>query len=89
MLTSRRARWSLEDRHVFDFVNPDGQAFTIRLFSDVPGAVTLGVPQEKTSWFPGTAWVYALCGGCRRQVGWRYGGIADFFGLIADRVVDD
>lgn len=89
MLTSSRARWSLEDRHVFDFVNPDGQAFTIRLFSDVPGAVTLGVPQEKTSWFPGTAWVYALCGGCRRQVGWRYGGIADFFGLIADRVVDD
>ena len=89
VLTSSRARWSHEDRHVHDFVNPDGQAFTIRLFAEVPGAITQGVPQEKTSWFPGTAWVYALCSGCRRQVGWRYGGVADFWGLIADRIVDD
>jgi hypothetical protein len=89
VLTTAAMAMSDEGGHEQTFVNPDGEAFTIRLFREAPGVETQGVPQGRTSWFPGTAWVFGLCGACRRQVGWRYSGRADFFGLIADRIVDD
>jgi hypothetical protein len=76
-----------DDAHAHTFVNPLGEVFTILLYARADGVVCRGVPQGKTSWFAGTAWRFAHCGHCRRQVGWHYAGAADFFGLIADRVV--
>lgn len=46
------------------------------------------LPRGKSSWLPGTARVYAFCVGGRRPMGWRYSDVDDFFGLIADRVID-
>jgi hypothetical protein len=90
-LTTRKERIEVNGRHGHTFMNPSGVVFDIVCYRAVDGARTEGVPEKETSWFPGTAWVYAHCRGCGSQVGWGYVWIdavhddgQRFFGLIVD-----
>lgn len=69
--------------------NPHGLVFHIRCFARAPGAAAIGAPTTEHTWFAGYGWQVALCGGCRRHVGWAFtGGAARFWGLIADRLAE-
>ena len=73
------------------FMNPSGVIFHVLCFRAVDGAHTAGTPDAETSWFPRTAWVYAMCAQCAGHVGWRYVNLDDgtvFFALIEDCIVD-
>jgi hypothetical protein len=89
-LTTEKQRIEVHGRHAHTFMNPSGVIFDVRCYGDVPGAACEGVPDSATSWFPGTAWIYAHCAQCKCHVGWRYVRIDEpeagrvFFGLIAD-----
>ena len=86
-LTTERERIEVAGRHAHTFMNPSGVVFHIVCFRAVDGARTEGVPDVETSWFPGTAWIYAHCARCAGHVGWSYvhlAGGARFFALITD-----
>lgn len=88
-LTTEKERLDLYGRHAHTFMNPSGVVFDVRLYRDVPGSSVQGMPDSDTSWFPGTAWIYAHCAECKGHVGWRYVDLNDgktFFGLIADSI---
>ncbi|MCX8108893.1 MAG: cereblon family protein, partial [Verrucomicrobiae bacterium] len=74
-------------RDELSFTNPEGQKFTILIFSKTVGCVESGQPTFEHTWFPGCAWSYCLCARCRIQIGWFYSGSATFAGLIKDRIV--
>lgn len=63
------------------FVNPAGHVFELALFRHAPGAVARGEPSFEFSWFPGHAWRFAHCRGCGVQLGWRFEGSSQFWGL--------
>ncbi len=79
--------------HEHTFTNPGGWVYRIGCFRRAPGCAQAGEFTEAYSWFPGQAWRYALCAGCRTHLGWVYrqaGGEAseaEFYGLILDRLV--
>ncbi|MEQ8441932.1 MAG: cereblon family protein [Alphaproteobacteria bacterium] len=79
-----RERFAVSERgdHEHTVFNPAGRLFTIRCFSDAPGAVTVGRPTMEFTWFPGCAWQLAACDACAAHLGWFYSGAARFFGLI-------
>jgi len=76
------------------FFNPAGvmmEVLTLRRATNVREA---GVPTEEFSWFPGYAWRFAHCGGCERQLGWRFAGVgaqvpATFWGLLQRELVEE
>ncbi len=92
-LTTEAEAVAVAGRHAHVFMNPSGIIFHVVCFRDVPGARVEGVPDAETSWFPGTAWIYAHCGSCNAHVGWRYVRIDApaagdvFFALIEDCIV--
>lgn len=76
-------------------MNPSGVIYEIVCYRTVDGATVTGVPEKETSWFPGTAWLYAHCGRCGEQVGWSYVWLEAasdpevpprFFGLMVDSI---
>lgn len=71
----------------FTFVNPEGRRFLILTFSRAPGCKQRGTPTFKHTWFPGYAWVFCVCARCGMQLGWKYLGNTEFFGLIRNRIV--
>jgi hypothetical protein len=86
-LTSTRERIEVEGKHAHSFVNPSGILFHVVCYRAVDGARVEGTPESFTSWFAGTAWVYALCAQCTGHVGWSYVHLHDgdrFFALIED-----
>ena len=88
-LTSFRERIEVAGRHGQVFMNPSGVIFHVVMYRTVDGARVSGVPDAETSWFPGTAWVYAHCADCNGHVGWSYVNLDDgarFFGLIEDTI---
>ncbi|CAH1725076.1 protein cereblon-like [Aphis gossypii] len=34
--------------------------------------ITVGIPSNECSWFPGYVWTIILCPGCHNHLGWRY-----------------
>lgn len=83
-----RASWRISRRgdHAHTVFNPAGQLFQIGCYSDAPGATPDGGTSTAFTWFPGYAWRIALCGSCRRHMGWQFFGDDDFFGLITARL---
>jgi hypothetical protein len=69
--------------HRHTFVNPAGHEFTIRCFSEAPGARPLGEESTFWTWFPGFAWRLGACAACGAHVGWSFrSGGGGFWGLI-------
>jgi hypothetical protein len=86
-ITSRRERIQEGGAHEHAFANPAGCLFHIGCFARAPGCLQAGQPTLEHTWFPGRAWRYALCGGCRAHLGWAFlGGQSSFYGLILDRL---
>lgn len=88
-----RTAWALTlaGDHIHRCVNPLGVAFTVRLFTDAPGARPVGAASSRATWFAGYTWRMTACGGCRVHIGWLYEGSMTpnaFFGLIADALTD-
>lgn len=78
-----------EHEHVF--FNPAGMVFRVVCFQDAPGAVAVGSPSGRFTWFRGFDWRVALCKACDAHVGWMYEGMgppAVFFGLIKPMLVE-
>lgn len=91
LMTRGRWRIAMGGDHQHTFFNPAGRIFRVVCFKEAPGAATAGEPTDAFTWFRGYDWVYALCRGCGRHVGWQYIGDASpavFFGLIAPRLTD-
>jgi hypothetical protein len=98
-ITSERERFAVGGAQEHTFTNPGGWVYRIGCFRRAPGCAQAGEFTEEYSWFPGQAWRYALCAGCRTHLGWVFrgasagaGGAAgsaqpEFYGLILDRLV--
>ena len=54
------------------FFNPAGVMMEVVTLTRAVNLAEEGVPTEEFSWFPGYAWRFAHCGGCGRQLGWRF-----------------
>jgi len=89
-VTSAAARTQVSGSHAHTFANPVGVIYQIGCFSAAPGAFGVGRPEGDYSWFPGTRWTLACCGGCAVHLGWAYdrGASVLFFGLILDRLAE-
>jgi hypothetical protein len=88
-----RPEWALrlDGAHLHHCVNPMGIKFRVRLFSHAPGAVPLGAPSSRATWFAGFTWKLAACNGCRAHLGWFYEGAPPpraFFGLNAEALTE-
>jgi hypothetical protein len=82
-ITDEESRIVMAGSHEHTFVNPGGFAYTIGCFSNAPGCVPRGAPDDMFSWFPGWSWQVATCGSCRAHVGWLYRNAGEaFHGLI-------
>ena len=73
------------------FFNPEGVMMKVITLRATTNVRAMGVPTEEFSWFPGYAWTYAYCDGCRRQLGWRFTAVgaavpALFWGLLETAV---
>ena len=71
------------------FFNPAGLVFDVLLLRAARNLVLLGPPSTEFTWFPGRPWQVALCGGCGRQLGWRWSGGVAFFGLLWPELAAD
>ncbi len=65
------------------FFNPAGVVFDVLLLGAARNLVALGDPSDEFTWFPGRPWQIVLCGGCGRQLGWRWLPAPAFYGLLA------
>ncbi len=85
-----RVKWCIEvaSKHEHVFLNPAGILYRIRCFSAADGIQRHGDYTDEWSWFPATSWCYATCASCRSHLGWHYRGTREFFGLIADRLIE-
>lgn len=86
-ITSEADRLVMGGASQFTFLNPEGRRFHILTFNRAPGCKQRGTPTFKHTWFPGYAWVYSICARCGMQLGWKYMGNTEFFGLIRNRIV--
>jgi hypothetical protein len=74
--------------HHHTFTNPSGRTFNIGCFGSVVGCTHVGIESDEYTWFPGYAWILALCSGCGNHLGWRFRGDGkQFHGLILDRLI--
>lgn len=88
-ITRNRERIPVGGAHEHTFTNPAGYVFCIGCFRRAPGCPQAGEFTAEHTWFPGYAWRYALCAGCRIHLGWVFrGGQSEFYGLILDRLLD-
>jgi hypothetical protein len=87
-ITSESERIAAGGAHEHTFTNPGGWVYRIGCFRRAPGCAQAGEFTGEYSWFPGQAWRYALCAGCRAHLGWAFRGAQpEFYGLILDRLV--
>jgi hypothetical protein len=86
-ITSEKERFLYNDSSEFEFNNPSGDHFHIITFSRAPGCVASGVPTSEYTWFTDHSWSFSLCSNCGLQLGWKYTGKYDFFGLIRTHLV--
>ena len=69
------------------FVNPAGIYFDIHCFSQAPGALSQGTPENYWTWFAGYAWQMSTCTACTVHLGWKFLAAEDaFYGLIVNRL---
>ncbi|MBS1952625.1 MAG: hypothetical protein JST89_00420 [Cyanobacteria bacterium SZAS-4] len=72
--------------HEHTFRNPVGMTFHVALYSDAPGAISVGEPTMLATWFPNYAWSLAICAQCKTHLGWWFHGADKFAGLITNRI---
>jgi hypothetical protein len=82
-LAPERSAIAPNGAHSHTFVNPAGHEYTIRCFSEAPGARSVGAESTFWTWFPGFAWCLGACAACGAHVGWSFRGTeSGFWGLI-------
>jgi hypothetical protein len=87
-ITSERERVAEGGAHEHTFTNPGGWVYRIGCFRRATGCAQAGEPTLEHTWFPGYAWRYALCAGCRAHLGWAFRATqSQFYGLILERLV--
>jgi hypothetical protein len=88
VITSESSRFHDNGEWERTFTNPAGNLFTIGLFHNADGCMTVGEATTDHSWFPGYAWDYAICSGCTTHLGWCYSRAGEsFFGLILAELI--
>ena len=88
-VTRTSERGEQDGRHLHTFTNPHGFSFEIGCFNAAPGAVAVDQPTAEHSWFVGCRWQIAYCRACNLHLGWRFSGMASFFGLIINRLLPE
>ena len=86
-ITSIADGTSVLGRHIHSKINPAGFAYLFACYSQAPGCVTTGEPEQEHTWFPGYLWQVASCKKCLEHLGWYFSGDSCFYGLIQGRVV--
>jgi len=93
-VTSKNEQATIGNADEYRFTNPSGILYHIRCFSNAHGCNIVGMPTEQDSWFLGYQWQLAICTECHEHLGWYYQDCGSarhqrfFFGLIADRLMD-
>lgn len=90
-LTRESARIRVMGGHRHTFFNPSGRLFDLGCFSMAVNLAGAGPVSSEFTWFPGHVWQAVVCTGCLDHLGWRFteaSGVASFFGLILDRLVE-
>jgi hypothetical protein len=89
-ITSRDLAIEVDGRHQHTFFNPAGILFEIGCFGDAPGCAVFGEATTYFAWFPGYAWRFALCRGCKEHLGWTFESSQSmgFYGLILNKLVE-
>lgn len=88
-ITQASCRREVGGRHVHLRLNPSAFAFLFGCFSAAPGCVVSGPPIEAATWFSGCRWQFAHCGQCLTHLGWAFSGADAFYGLLAERLVEE
>ncbi len=87
-VTSRVHETVVSGNHQHTFHNPAGVIFRIGCYTLAEGCAVEGIPTLEHTWFPGLAWSFAFCRGCRLHLGWHFSGSgSSFFGLILNKLV--
>ena len=86
-ITNDKDRFPYDSQSEFTFRNPDGECFNIITFAEASGYILVSAPTTEFTWFPGHAWTICLCDKCGLQVGWKYTGKFNFYGLIRAHLI--
>jgi len=80
----------IQAQHQHRVTNPAGMIFDIRLYAQAVCSAE-GAAISEFSWFSGYAWRIVSCTGCHEHLGWSFqqASSPDFYGLIADRLIDN
>lgn len=85
-LQSDKVNINHADSHIFE--NPAGIFYRVICFTHAPGATNISEYTNDNTWFTGYSWSITICRSCNNHLGWHYISCsADFFGLIADRLI--
>ncbi|WP_019531699.1 cereblon family protein [Dasania marina] len=93
-ITSQHEQAVIGNNSHHRFTNPVGITYHLRCFTNAHGCSIRGRYTEEHSWFAGYQWQLALCSECGEHLGWYYQYCRSshsqrfFFGLIADRLMD-
>lgn len=84
-VTNGSEEFEINGQHSHSLANPQGDHFTVRLFSRAEGITLKGEPVFEGSWFEGYGWRMGFCSGCQGHLGWHFQGEgSSFFGLRAE-----
>jgi len=86
LITSPHFRVVIAGDFTHSFTNPAAITFHIACFSEVENCRTQGLRTPQDTWFPGYHWQIIVCKNCGLQLGWKFSGNDNFFGLIVNRL---
>jgi hypothetical protein len=88
-VTAESERIEVQGAHEHTCRNPYGFVYRFGCFRRAEGCTAVGAATGEWSWFAGHAWRIALCGGCRKHLGWVFRSAEGdgFHALVLDRLV--
>lgn len=88
-ITRAKERIEKAGKHLHTFFNPAGIVYEISCFRRAPGCLVYGAPSAEFAWFAGYHWQVVYCRSCQTHLGWRFSGEDEFFGLIANKLMEN
>lgn len=88
-ITKAKERIEKAGKHLHTFFNPAGIVYEISCFRRAPGCLVYGAPSTEFAWFAGYYWQVVYCRSCLTHLGWRFSGEDEFFGLIANKLMEN
>ena len=87
VITEDTERINIQGKNSHYRTNPAGFSYGFDCFQAAPGCTVVGTPSTEHTWFDGYRWQISVCQQCGEQLGWRFEGESQFFGLIHGRII--